>query len=59
MSTQNRELKENEEEQFEDEHLPEWTRIFDEIKQEADRAYPDGRVKIIVPKRKRRLRKSV
>ena len=63
MNTNNQEHKGNEEEcgdeseQLEDEHHPEWTRIFDEIKEEADRAYPDGRVRIIVPKRRRRSRK--
>jgi hypothetical protein len=37
-----------------DEHVPEWVRIFQELKQEADTLYPDGRVRIIVPRRKRR-----
>ncbi len=39
-----------------DEHLPEWQKVFGELKKEADEAYPDGRVRIIVPKRGKRRR---
>jgi len=41
-------------EEKEGEHLPEWIEIFDELKDEADRAYPDGRVRVLVPKRRKK-----
>jgi len=36
-----------------DEHLPEWVKVFEELQREAEEAYADGRVKVIIPKRKR------
>ena len=48
--------KENEKkrEDVMEEHLPEWIQLFRELRDEADSAYPDGRVRIIVPRRKPR-----
>lgn len=40
-------------------HLPEWVKLFRELRDEADRAYPDGRVRIIVPRRRKRQKKQV
>lgn len=37
-----------------DQHLPEWVRIFRQLKEEAEELYPDGRVRILVPGRRRR-----
>lgn len=37
-------------------HLPEWIKIFGKLKKEAEKLYPDGRIKIIVPKRAKRKR---
>lgn len=42
------------EEDLQEEHLPEWVEIFGELQREAEEAYPDGRVRILVPKRKKR-----
>jgi len=39
-----------------EEHLPEWVRVFEDLEREAKELYADGRVKIIVPKRKPRKR---
>lgn len=39
-----------------DGHLPEWQRIFGELRDEAEKLYPDGRVKVLVPGRTRRRR---
>ncbi len=41
-----------------EEHLPEWVKLFRELREEANRAYPDGRVRIIVPRRKQRQKKK-
>lgn len=35
-------------------HLPEWVEIFGQLKDEAEELYPDGRIRILVPKRKKR-----
>jgi len=37
-----------------EEHLPEWVEIFGELRDEAEELYPDGRVRILVPQRKKR-----
>jgi hypothetical protein len=39
-----------------EEHLPEWVRVFEDLEREAKELYADGRVKIIVPKRQPRKR---
>ena len=36
------------------EHLPEWVQLFGELKQEAEEAYPDGRVRVIIPRHRKR-----
>jgi len=35
------------------EHLPEWVQIFGELKEEAEEAYPDGRLRVIIPRRRK------
>ena len=37
-----------------EEHLPEWVQIFGELREEAEEAYPDGRVRVIIPRRRKR-----
>lgn len=37
-----------------DKHLPEWVRIFRELRDEAEQLYPDGRIRILIPGRRRR-----
>lgn len=41
-----------------DEHLPEWQRIFGRLRREAEELWPDGRVRILVPTRRRRPRQG-
>lgn len=36
-----------------DEHLPEWQRIFGELRDEAERLYLYGRLKILLPGKRR------
>lgn len=33
---------------------PEWADVFEDLKKKAEDQYPNGRVKIIVPKRKKK-----
>jgi hypothetical protein len=50
----NSEREHSERDTEEDKHLPEWVEIFGQLKEEAEELYPDGRVRVLVPKRKKR-----
>lgn len=54
MQKQSTQDKDHEKDEELNQHLPEWVEIFGQLKDEAEELYPDGRVRILVPKRKKR-----